>query len=133
MWSNLIIESFIVALAVFALTVIIKMAIIKYKNNDEIKKISKETYIKIFLQATFWAYMSAVLNITIIRSEKTEFSYNLVPFKSIETLIENFVCAPTLGIELDFIIGNILMFFPFGFVLVLLDEKYERKVSPNSE
>lgn len=145
MWSDLIIENMILIGIACIVVFFIRVYLIKKKRGiTKLKEITKKEYFDIFWLALFVAYTISVLNITcfsrfnnlhqivyrivhrIMGDREIASMYggvNFLPFKGIERMLENIVYGDYLGIEKDFLIGNILLFLPFGFLVPLVFKK----------
>ena len=145
MWSSLIINNMILIGIACIVVFFIRIYLIKKKRGiTKLKEITKKEYFDIFWMALFVAYIISVLNITCFSRFRTLYAIvyrlvhrimgdrqiasmyggvNLVPFKGIETMMRNILYADYYGIEKDFLIGNILLFLPFGFLVPLVFKK----------
>lgn len=145
MWSSLIINNMILIGIACIVVFFIRVYIIKKKRGlNKLGEITKKEYMDIFWMALFVAYIISVLNITCFSRFNTFYQIvyrlvhrimgdreiasmysgvNLVPFSGIERMMQNILYADYLGMEKDFLIGNILLFLPFGFLVPLVFKK----------
>lgn len=136
MWKFLIISNMLIILGITFVLGIINIVIYNKKKQVKLKELSIKDYVDILWKSMLPAYLFAVVNITFIdKIQGFSFgsSVNLQPFRSIETLIENMIYSSeylnwyqNLGIEIDFIIGNTLLFLPFGFLIPAVFKKIDK-------
>ena len=127
MWKDLIITNMLLILGITFVLGIINIAIFIKKKKVKLKEIKLKDYVDILWKSMLPAYLFAVVNITFIdkiQGFSSGSGVNLLPFRSIEMLISNFIYSSPdmrlglrLGGEIDFFIGNILLFVPFGFLI----------------
>lgn len=129
MWKSLIIENAILILGITIILCLINVVVLIKKNRLSLKEIKLRDYIDILWKSMLPAYLFAVVNITFIdkyQGGMISSTINLLPFKSLETMLFNSVYSIGYGIELDFIIGNILLFLPFGFLVPAVFSKVDK-------
>ena len=132
MWNELIITNFILIMAIAIVVMASNVIYICKRKKIHIKNITRLQYFDIFWRGIFVGYIVAVFNVTGVFTEKAfgGGGVNLVPFRGIEEMIANMAYrseySTGLGIEVDFLVGNVIMFMPLGFLLPLLTKKINK-------
>lgn len=136
MWDYLIISNMILILSITLVLGIVNVVVLIKKKKIKFKEIKVKEYIDILWKSMLPAYLFAVINITFIdKIQRSSWGsgVNLQPFRSVETLIQKMIYSSeylnwyqNLGIEIDFIIGNILLFVPFGFLIPSVFKKIDK-------
>ena len=124
MWNNLIITNIILILAITIPTYVVILKLNCINSNTKWNNLSKKNYLDILWKSFLPGYLCSIFNITVISRFNTGFNgFNFKPFKGIMKLMDNMVYSNSFGIEIDFFVGNFLLFVPLGFLVPLIFKK----------
>lgn len=127
MWKGLIIDDILLILIIATVFYLINIVFSVKIKKIKIRDLCFKDYIDILWKSLLLGYICAVINITFIsRSFFVEPSIELLPFRGIEDAMEYWVYGGTFGIQIDFLIGNVLMFVPLGFLVPLVFKKIDK-------
>ncbi|MBE5935504.1 MAG: VanZ family protein [Lachnospiraceae bacterium] len=124
MWESLIIENFIL-ISIITAILFIGYCVVRKKRDVNAKELTKYEKFEVFIRCMFIGYLLAVMNITLLRTDgiRSRFAINLKPFRGIEDILEHYTYSQYAGIQIDFFIGNVLLFVPFGFLIPIVYKK----------